>query len=706
MPETLLRICGMNLTPESGEHCYLERSIEEEDDDDEKGEDLEISHLCSCCRMIRYECCEGYQQARGEQGCTGVKPLKNVLETARDLGASQFVDHLEQSGLAADLEGRGVYTLFAPLDSAFQKMNREQKARLDSYRGRRVNPMLLYHMLNKRLTSRHFSADKSIETRYSGHRLRINKYSNGMETVNCAAIVRKDQEASNGVVHVISSVLDPALTVDNNLVDVVMQDGRFTELAKAMQKSQFVERLRASRQPYTFLAPSDEAFQKIPQKRLEKILANSDAREVLTVPVKMKANTQFAEHAGLTVTTREALCYFANHVIPHPMCLPAMLGEHSARTEGSEKLQMDCDARGVTVEGSRLRPDHTLGNDGVLYMLDDVLLPDRAKSILQLAEEERLFGFLQLVKLSGMEDTFENFGDYTMFAPSEAAMYSMPSERYEQLRSNKELARKFVMYHATQGRLNTDQIADNQVVMSLDEQNPLRMQVYRRATGVEDALIEKPDMNGLNGCVHVINKALTPANTSAGELLRHDGNFSIFLTAMEKVMESSPETLALEGPETSYTFFVPTDQAFNKLGETRLHKIMDDKSYLTRTIKNHVVENMYASEGFRSDLYYDIQTRQNMVDVFKKNGKMKREQMGNFVGFHDRKALLPKHVEFMYLPVKLYKLQKLEDIRTNILVRMKYGEDVAAAGSSSRGNGSTPKKTRLPTAQSIKFPSL
>lgn len=46
-----------------------------------------------------------------------------------------------------------------------------------------------------------------------------------------------------------------------------------------------------------------------------------------------------------------------------------------------------------------------------------------AKSILQLAEQEQLFGFLQIVRSAGLEDTFENFGEYTVFAPSESAMY-------------------------------------------------------------------------------------------------------------------------------------------------------------------------------------------------------------------------------------------------------------------------------------------
>lgn len=46
-----------------------------------------------------------------------------------------------------------------------------------------------------------------------------------------------------------------------------------------------------------------------------------------------------------------------------------------------------------------------------------------AKSLIQLAEEEKLSSFLQLVRFAGLEDALENFGEYTVFAPSEAAMF-------------------------------------------------------------------------------------------------------------------------------------------------------------------------------------------------------------------------------------------------------------------------------------------
>ncbi|GFG32470.1 hypothetical protein Cfor_04311 [Coptotermes formosanus] len=509
--------------------------------------------------MIRYECCEGYQQVPGQQGCAGVKRLKNVLDTARDLGAGKFVTYLEQSGLDSDLLKEGTYTLFAPLDDAFDDLAAEQRSRLETDRRRPQNPLLLYHLADRKLTSQHFRADLLVDTRYTGHKLRINKYSNGIETVNCAFIVRKDQEATNGIVHVVDSVLDPASTAPRDLAELVLQDGRFSELAKAMEQSGFVTRLRNSQQPCTILAPSDEAFQKIPQSRLERILNDKHAREALL------------EH----------------HVIPHPICLPAIIGEHKVRSLGSEKLTFNCDKKGTTVEEKRLRSDFVMGQNGVLYMLDDVLLPDRAKSIVQLAEQAQLFVFLQLVRSAGLEEAFENFGEYTVFAPSESAMYALPPNQLQELKTNKDKARSFVLYHATQGRITSDQISDNQVVMSLDEQNPLRLQVYRKAIGVEDALIEKADLQGMNGNIHIINKALSPSNISAGDILRRDGNFSIFLQAIERVTANNPESLELQSPGASYTFFVPTDQAFNRLGAARLERIMEDPAYLTKVSPLH-----------------------------------------------------------------------------------------------------------------------
>jgi uncharacterized surface protein with fasciclin (FAS1) repeats len=57
------------------------------------------------------------------------------------------------------------------------------------------------------------------------------------------------------------------------------QDGRFSELAKALEGTKCKKRLQNTQQSYTILAPSDEAFQKLPQGKLERLLSNPEIRE-------------------------------------------------------------------------------------------------------------------------------------------------------------------------------------------------------------------------------------------------------------------------------------------------------------------------------------------------------------------------------------------------------------------------------------------
>ena len=109
-----------------------------------------------------------------------MKPLKNVLDTARDLGATDFVRYVEESGLQKEWSREGAFTLFAPTNEAFQGMPKELRSRVDSYRGNIENPILRYHISEGKMTSEDFQPDMTIPTLYNGNRLRINKYSTGV----------------------------------------------------------------------------------------------------------------------------------------------------------------------------------------------------------------------------------------------------------------------------------------------------------------------------------------------------------------------------------------------------------------------------------------------------------------------------------------------------------------------------------------------
>lgn len=73
------------------------------------------------------------------------------------------------------------------------------------------------------------------------------------------------------------------------------------------------------------------------------------------------------------------LALLENHILPHVMCIPAVVGEHRVRTMGSGKVSFDCDKKGVKVANKPLRSEFTMGENGVLYVVDHVLLPDRGE---------------------------------------------------------------------------------------------------------------------------------------------------------------------------------------------------------------------------------------------------------------------------------------------------------------------------------------
>ena len=47
-----------------------------------------------------------------------------------------------------------------------------------------------------------------------------------------------------------------------------------------------------------------------------------------------------------------------------------------------------------------------------------------ARTLVELVDSRQLFTLAQLIRVGGLEETLSNAGDYTLFAPTEAALYS------------------------------------------------------------------------------------------------------------------------------------------------------------------------------------------------------------------------------------------------------------------------------------------
>ncbi|KPF45925.1 hypothetical protein D621_17340 [beta proteobacterium AAP51] len=130
---------------------------------------------------------------------------KDIVDTAVAAGSFKtLATALQAAGLVETLKGKGPFTVFAPTDEAFAKI---PKADLDALLKdkAKLTAVLTYHVVPGKVMAKDVKAGmvKTVQ----GGSLTIG--TTGGVTVNNAKVVKTDIEASNGVIHVIDTVVMP-----------------------------------------------------------------------------------------------------------------------------------------------------------------------------------------------------------------------------------------------------------------------------------------------------------------------------------------------------------------------------------------------------------------------------------------------------------------------------------------------------------------
>lgn len=140
----------------------------------------------------------------------GVPAKSNdLVETAIAAGSFKtLVAAVQAAGLAETLKGEGPLTVFAPTDEAFAKLPAGTLDELLKPENRdRLRSILLYHVVPGKLMASDVVGRSSLETA-EGSSLAV-RVEDGTAMVDAAKIVKTDVMASNGVIHVIDTVVLP-----------------------------------------------------------------------------------------------------------------------------------------------------------------------------------------------------------------------------------------------------------------------------------------------------------------------------------------------------------------------------------------------------------------------------------------------------------------------------------------------------------------
>lgn len=156
---------------------------------------------------------ETVSETEAVSGTTSAEAVSgmDIIDTAVAGEFNTLVTAVQTAGLVDALKGDGPFTVFAPSDDAFAKL---PKATLDALladpKGE-LTQVLLYHVVPGKVLSTDITDGMEVET-LQGSKIKLT-VKDGAVMVNDAKVVAVDIPATNGVIHVIDTVLMPAAEV-------------------------------------------------------------------------------------------------------------------------------------------------------------------------------------------------------------------------------------------------------------------------------------------------------------------------------------------------------------------------------------------------------------------------------------------------------------------------------------------------------------
>ncbi|XP_005812345.1 transforming growth factor-beta-induced protein ig-h3 [Xiphophorus maculatus] len=511
--------------------------------------------ICGKPTVITYECCPGYEKLPGEKGCPAALPLVNIYGTLGAVGASTTQMYSDRARLREEVEGPGSFTFFAPSNEAWAALPAEILDALVSNVNIELLNALHYHMVNRRLTTEELKHGSSFSSMYQDSHVHIHHYSNGIVTVNCARLIKPDQHATNGIVHVIDRVITAVSSDMQSIIDV---DDDLETLRAAFAAAGLSTLLESPGQ-YTIFAPTNDAFAKIPRETLNRILGD---------PVALK----------------DLLNY---HMLKQLQCAESIVSGTSVETLQGTALEVGCDGDQMTLNGNAVvTKKDQLGTNGVIHYISQLLIPDSAKTLLELAEDSSVSTATRLFVDAGLSSHLRGSEALTMLAPLNDAFKGSVTMTPD--------LRALMKNHLLKQQLSSKALYDGQQLQTLGGLT-LRVFVYRNNLCIENTCIAAHDRTGRFATMFTLDKVLAPPTGTLMDVLKADERFSQLVGAIQTA--SMTELLNQQG---ALTFFAPTDEAFRALPPAELSRLLGNADQLTAVLRLHLGEGLLVSGGISS----------------------------------------------------------------------------------------------------------
>ncbi len=377
------------------------------------------------------------------------------------------------------------------------------------------------------------------------------------------------------------------------IVDIAVADGRFETLVAAVQAADLVETLQGDG-PFTVFAPTDDAFAALPEGTVAALLQDIPA---------------------LT----NILLY---HVVAGDVRAADVVALESAVTVQGESVSITVEGDSVRINDSLVVIADIVASNGVIHVIDAVLLPPEPEAQAMQSEQEdeseqaqqaqaeqpgtivdiavadgRFETLVAAVQAADLVETLQGEGPFTVFAPTDDAFAALPEGAVESLLEDIPALTSILLYHVVAGEVRAADVVAIESAVTVQGES-VSISVEGDSVRINNSLVVIADIEASNGVIHVIDAVLLPPMPQAQAMQQDqqeglgtivdiavaDGRFETLVAAVQAA--GLVETLQGEGP---FTVFAPTDEAFAALPEGTVEALLEDIPALTSILLYHVV---------------------------------------------------------------------------------------------------------------------
>jgi len=417
-----------------------------------------------------------------------IMPAKNTI--ADILGADQqfktFVSALEVNNLNEMLAKEGHFTVFAPTDEAFNKLDEVTKEKVLG-NGGCAKDIIQSHIIPNIICSG-IIENKVKVSNILGHTMFMHRDEDGNILIDGVKLMMKDKMATNGVIHVIEDVI-----IQKSVMSVIehLKNKNSNKLLDLLEKTGLTKTME-NLSNLTFFAPSEKAISEIPKEVLDELVKDGKKLEEILL-----------HHIA---TEKKGSCHLRNN-------------QH-LDTAGGQKLRINLHkhfghmhAEG-TVQCARIIDIDENVCGGKVHTIDRVLTPPNGNIVETLAKDHPKF--LKLIEFAGIKNELTK-GLHTILAPLDSAFEKLGEDVKSKIFGEKELADSVVRNHVMEDSLCCAAVPRTSGLFQLNlrRRSGLGESIsLRRSNGghifANHAAIMRCDLAATNGVVHSVDGVLLP----------------------------------------------------------------------------------------------------------------------------------------------------------------------------------------------------